>query len=70
MLASIQETYYIPSSERGKGRCSSGKLYDAYTNLNKELRKVNLRKTNLGQSFQSPSSLYIASVSTLPETGN
>lgn len=37
-LAPVQETYYIPSNERGKGRSSSSKLYKAYTNLNKELR--------------------------------
>lgn len=72
-LALVQETYYIPSNERGKGRSASGKLYDAYTNLNKELRKVNLRKSNFGQSFQSLSSseLYIAaSIPTLAEAGN
>lgn len=68
----MQETYYIPSNERGKGRSSSGKLYDAYTNLNKELRKVNLRKSNFGQSSQSSSSeLYItASIPTVAEAGN
>lgn len=68
----MQETYYIPSNKRGKGLSASGKLYSAYTNLNKELRKVNLRKLNLGQSSQSPSSsLYIAaSVPTFNEASS
>lgn len=38
-----EATYYTLSRIREKGKTASGKLYDAYANLNKALRKVNLR---------------------------
>jgi len=36
-----------------KGHSATGKFYDAYTNLNKELRKAKLRKSIFNQSAQS-----------------
>lgn len=44
-----EATYYTPSRTRGKGKTASGKLYDTYANLNKALRKVNLRNLRPGR---------------------
>lgn len=65
-----EATYYTPSRIRGKGKTASGKLYDNYTNLNRALRKVNLRNIRPRYEKEAESTTSSNFLLSLPQKPN